>query len=55
MEDFEKIYLEYFDIVYHYALSLSSNEELVEEITQETFFKALKHIDSFRSDRKIKV
>lgn len=55
MEDFEKIYSEYFDVVYHYVLSLCLNESLAEEITQEAFFKALKNIDSFRGDCKVNV
>ena len=44
MEDFEKIYSEYFDVVYHYVLSLCLNESMAEEITQEAFFKALKMV-----------
>ena len=55
MEDFEKIYSEYFDVVYHYVLSLCLNESLAEEITQEAFFKALKNIGSFRGDCKVNV
>lgn len=55
MEDFEKIYSQYFDIVFRYVLSLCKDETLAEEITQEAFFKALKKIDSFRVDCKINV
>lgn len=55
MEDFEKIYSQYFDIVFRYVLSLCKDETLAEEITQEAFFKALKKIDSFRGDCKINV
>ena len=47
MEDFEKIYSEYFDMVYGYCLRLSHDPSLAEEVTQESFFKALKAIDSF--------
>ena len=50
MQDFEKIYAEYFSDVYRYALSLSQNESVAEEITQETFFKAL---HEFRLENKI--
>lgn len=42
MNDFEKIYSDYFDVVYQYALTLCHNEQWAEEITQEAFFKALK-------------
>lgn len=48
MTEFQKVYDTYFQDVYRYALSLCRNESLAEEITQETFFKALKSIDSFR-------
>lgn len=47
MTDFEEIYNAYFRDVYRYCLSLCRNESTAEEITQETFFKALKNIDSF--------
>lgn len=47
MTDFEAVYDLYFKDVYRYALSLAKNEALAEEITQETFFKALKSIDRF--------
>lgn len=55
MQDFEKIYAEYFSDVYQYALSLSQNESVAEEITQETFFKALRHIDRFNGNCKLYV
>lgn len=55
MKDFEKIYSEYYDIVFRYVLSLCKDESLAEEITQEAFFKALKSIDSFRGDCKLNV
>lgn len=51
--DLEKLYNDYFSIVYKYILSISKNSLTAEEITQETFFKALKKIDSFRGDCSI--
>ena len=53
--DFEKVYLEYYDSVYRYVLSLCGEEDLAGEITQEAFFKALKHINSFRGECKLSV
>lgn len=47
LEPFEEIYERYFKDVYRYALSLTREESLAEEITQETFFKALKSISRF--------
>ena len=55
MEDFEKIYLEYYDVVFQYTVSLCKDEVWAEEITQEAFFKALKSIESFRGECKLSV
>lgn len=55
MEDFQEVYDLYFRDVYKYALSLSRDPRMAEEITQETFFKALKHIDSFRGQCRLYV
>lgn len=55
MNDFEKIYSEYYDTVFRYVLSLCQDEQWAEEITQEAFFKALKSISSFRGDCKLSV
>ena len=55
MKDFEKIYSEYYDTVFQYALSLCRDEQWAEEITQDAFFKALKSIDTFRGECKLSV
>lgn len=55
MEDFEKVYSEYYDTVFQYILSLCQDESWAEEITQEAFFKALKKIDAFRGECKLSV
>jgi RNA polymerase sigma-70 factor (ECF subfamily) len=51
--DFEEIYKEYYPQIYYYLLKLSSDKDCAEELTQETFFRALKSIDSFRGDCEI--
>ena len=53
--DIERIYEEYFIAVYRYVLSLSKNQHIAEEITQETFFKALKYADDFRGECRLSV
>ncbi len=53
VQDFDKIYTEYFSQVYKFVLSLCRNPDLAEEITQESFFKALKNIDSFNGNCRI--
>ena len=55
MTDFEKLYNEYFNDVYLYIKRLSGDEHIAEDITSETFFKALKSIDSFRGECEIRV
>lgn len=46
--DFEELYITYFRDVYLFILAMSGDAQLAEEITQETFFKALKGIDKFK-------
>lgn len=53
-ESFDQIYQTYFDPVYRYVLSLSGDAHIAEEITQETFFKALRSLDSFRGGSSLK-
>lgn len=52
MDDFEKIYRKYFQYVFFYILQICQNREIAEEVTQETFFKAMSTKSKFqdRSD-----
>ena len=47
MTEFEEVYRLYFRDVYRYCLALCRDEQTAEEVTQETFFKALNAIDQF--------
>jgi len=53
--DFGEIYTEHFSYVYKYVLTLCRNEVIAEEVTQETFFKAMRHIDQFNGSCKLYV
>lgn len=53
--EFEEIYRVYFRDVFLYIRRLSGNEHIAEEITSETFFKAMKSIGRFRGDCDIRV
>ena len=53
--DFGDVYSQYFSDVYKYVLSLSYNETIAEEVTQQTFFKAMQHIDQFNGSCKLYV
>lgn len=45
--DFEEIYRAYFKDVYRYVCGLSADAVIAEEVTQESFVKALKAVDRF--------
>ena len=45
--EFEKIYAKYYTSIYRYLLGLTKNASIAEEITQETFYKALKNINKY--------
>ena len=51
--NFEDIYKKYYSSLNKYLFSLTQNEDLAEELTQETFFKALKNINKY--DEKYKM
>lgn len=51
----EKIYKEYSKQIYNFIFSISHNEDLAEEIVQETFYIAIKNINKFRGECKINV
>lgn len=55
MSQVEELYKDYFHDVFLYIRSLSADEALAEDITQETFFKAIKSVDKFRGDCDIRV
>lgn len=50
MENIELIFQKYYKYVKSYSISLCFDEYLAEEITQETFYKALINIDKFRNE-----
>lgn len=55
MQDIEEIYKEYFETVYKYLFCLTHNSDLSEELTQETFYRAVINVNSFREDCKMSV
>ena len=52
--DFERIYRMYFKDVFLYLRALSADTDTAEEITQETFVKALRSIDTFDGSKDIR-
>lgn len=55
MAEFEEIYRAYFDDVYRYLLRLSRDEHIAEDVTSETFFRAMRSIDGFRGECELRV
>jgi RNA polymerase sigma factor (sigma-70 family) len=53
--EFERVYRMYFKDVFLYLISISGDEQIAEDITSETFLKALKSIDSFKGNCDIRV
>ena len=48
MTDFDRVYRENAEIVYRYVFSLTRNADLAEEVTQQTFYEALRHPENYR-------
>ncbi|SIS72069.1 RNA polymerase sigma factor [Salimicrobium salexigens] len=55
MTGLEEIYKRYFKDVYLFVYSLSKNRHIAEDITSETFLKAIDALDSFEGKSDIKV
>ncbi|MBR5429231.1 MAG: sigma-70 family RNA polymerase sigma factor [Firmicutes bacterium] len=45
--DLEQVYREHSRLVYRFLLSRCGDAELAEELTQETFYRAVRHADRF--------
>ena len=55
MQNIEQIYEKYFDTVNKYLFCLTHNSDISEELTQETFYRAVQKIDNFKGNCKISV
>ncbi len=53
MQNGEEIYRQYAKYVYKYLLSMTGSADISEEITQETFYQAIKSINKFNGNCKI--
>lgn len=53
MQDIEKIYEEYFEAINKYLNCLTHNKDIAEELTQETFYKAVQKINTYKGDCEI--
>ena len=55
MQNMDQIYKEYFEIVNKYLFCLTHSNDISEELTQETFCRAVEKIDKYRGDCKMSV
>ena len=53
--DFDAMFREYYDDVFRFLRGLSASEHLAEELTQETFYRAFRSIDSYRGESELRV
>ncbi len=55
MPNLEELYSKYFKIIYRFLLAKTHNPELSEDLTQETFYYAVKDINKFKGNCKLSV
>lgn len=55
MQNMEEIYKDYFKTVNKYLFCLTHNDDISEELTQETFYRAVKKINTYKGECKISV
>lgn len=55
MLEIEKIYKQYQKTVYKYLMCLTKNSDIAEELTQETFYKMIKKINTYKGQANISV
>lgn len=53
--DFEDVYRRYFGDVYRYLLRLSGSATVAEDVTSETFLRAMQALPRFRGDCDVRV
>ncbi len=53
MQPMEDIYREYAQVVYRYLVSLTHSSDIAEELTQETFYQAIRTSDRYDETCKI--
>ena len=51
--NFEEIYCKYYKSIYKYLVTITGKSNIAEEITQETFFKAMKRINTYDPNKKM--
>ena len=53
--EFEEVYRSYFGDVYRYLLHLSGSKTVAEDVTSETFLRAMQALPKFRGDCELRL
>lgn len=53
MLSMDEVYRKYFQTIYRYLLSVTRDAHLAEELTQETFYQAVRSVDKFDNSCKL--
>lgn len=53
MQDMDAVYRKYADMVYRYLLSMTHDSHIAEELTQETFYQAIRSSEKYDGSCKI--
>ena len=53
-EDFRKIYLKYYKLVHYVSLLIVKDEQIAEDIMQDTFVSFMNHIEEYEDEGKVK-
>lgn len=53
-EDLEKLFLLYYKELYFYIIKLGANEEIADDIIQNTFLEGIKSIEGFKNKSSLK-
>lgn len=55
MQDIEKIYKKHFNTVYKFLFCLTHDNNISEDLTQETFLRVVKNLNTFKGNSKLSV
>lgn len=55
MHEIEELYKKYYDVIFKYLMCLSKDKDIAEELTQETFYKMIKKINTYKGKSKFSV
>ncbi len=55
MHEIEELYKQYYNVVFKYLMCLSKDKDIAEDLTQETFYKMVKKINTYKGKAKFSV